>query len=123
MHYPPLNGALCFKENSLALLDFRAICLPYCLQQQSDGSYVALNREYKPLGFNTTDSINYKDFPVATSYKGIGVALAKKLSWKGDESLEHIYLYNDGTNPLNSDSDMSIYLKKLSLLAKLKIKT
>lgn len=107
----------------MALLDFRAICLPYCLQKQTNGSYIALNREYLPLGFNDRGSVSFNDLPVSTSYKGISATLAKKLSHKGDDDLENIYLYNDGSNPVLSDSNMAAYFKRLSLLAKLKVKT
>jgi len=103
----------------MALRDFRAIYLPYCIQQNPDGSWVVLNRNYKPVGFNTEDYIKYEDFPVSTKFKGLGPATLKKLSWSGEVSDGCVYLYNDGTNPLNSPADMKAYLKKLELLAKL----
>ena len=41
-------------ENS----EFRLVYLPYCLQLQDDGSYLVLNRRYKPVGITRTDWID-----------------------------------------------------------------
>lgn len=45
----------------MALNDFRAIYLPYCLKKQKDGNYIILNREHN-LGFNTSEHIDYSDY-------------------------------------------------------------
>lgn len=34
---------------------FRQLFLIYCLDRLEDGSYVALNRRYKPVGFASTE--------------------------------------------------------------------
>jgi hypothetical protein len=41
----------------MPLGDFRSIYLPYCLDKQADGSWLVLNREYKPVGFNTKSHV------------------------------------------------------------------
>jgi len=107
----------------MPLGDFRSIYMPYCLEKQDDGSYAVLNREYKPVGFNTREHIDYKAFPVTTPFKGVGQGVAKKLSYKGSEDTETIYLYNDGCVPTQSAENMNAYLKRLTILAKLKVKT
>jgi hypothetical protein len=107
----------------MSLGDFRSIYMPYCLQKQEDGSYAVLNREYKPVGFNTTDFIQYSEFPVTTKFKGIGKGVSKKLSYEGDEDTEIIYLYNDGCVPVHSTANMNSYLKKMAILAKLNVKS
>ena len=106
----------------MPLGDFRSIYLPYCLKKQNDGSYAVLNREYKPVGFNTRDYITYEEYPVTTKFKGIGKGVAKKLSYKGHENTETIYLYNDGCVPTQSTANMTAYMKRLTILAKLKVK-
>lgn len=111
------------RNTMLGLDDFRSIYLPYCLKKQKDNSYAVLNRQYKPVGFNTDDVIDYNDYPVTTKFKGISPSLAKKLSYDGSDDTESIYLYNDGCNPINSKVDMDVYMKKLTLLAKLKVHT
>jgi hypothetical protein len=105
----------------MARSDFRAIYLPYCIQQQEDGSWLVLNRQYKPVGFNTDDHLKYEDFPVSTKFKGLGPAKLAKLSYTGKVEGNRVYLYNDGSNPLLSDSNMKAYLSRLETLAKLSV--
>ena len=107
----------------MALGDFRSIYMPYCLDLQEDGAYAVLNREYKPIGFNTREFITYSDYPVTTTFKGIGPSTAKKLSYNGSEDLSRIYLYDDARVPNASSANMAAYLKKLEILAMLKVKT
>jgi len=99
--------------------DFRSVYFPYCIQKQSDGSWVVLNRQYKPVGFNTSEYINYEEFPVSAKLQGIGPAVAGKLSYSGEDASDRIYLYNDGCIPTDSKTNMDAYLKKLGILAKL----
>ncbi|MCG5501575.1 hypothetical protein [Ectothiorhodospira lacustris] len=37
----------------MAIENVRAVYFPYRIQKQEDGSWVLLNRNYKPVGFNT----------------------------------------------------------------------
>jgi hypothetical protein len=106
----------------MALNDFRAVFLPYCLDKQSDGRYVVLNREYKPIGFKTRENIKYEDYPICVELKGIGPVTAAKLSFEGDPNTDRIYLYNDGCVPTQSAEHMKNYLERLKILAKLKVK-
>ncbi len=101
--------------------DFRATFLPYCIKKQIDGRYAILNRRYKPIGFNTTSHINYGDYPILVNIEGLTSAIIKKLSWEGSEDTECIYLYNDGTNPIVNTENMTSYMKRLAILAKLTI--
>lgn len=104
----------------MPLHDFRSIYLPYCLKKQEDGKYAVLNREYKPVGFNTKEFIKYEEFPVTTAFK-ITKAKARKLSYEGSEDTDCIYLYNDGCVPTQNKKNMSSYLEKIELLAKLDV--
>jgi len=104
----------------MALNDFRAIYLPYCLKKQENGKYIVLNRNYKPLGFNSNEEFNYSDFPISSNLKGITEKKAIELSWNDSPDKENIFLYNDGTNPIKSKRNMTEYLKKIESLAKLK---
>jgi hypothetical protein len=106
----------------MPLSDFRAIYLPYCIRKLKDGSYIFLNREYKPLGFNTGDWIDYEEHPVSTRFTGINTKLASELSWENSGDVNEIYLYNDKTHPMNSKKYMDLYLAKIERLAKLKVK-
>lgn len=101
--------------------DFRAIYLPYCIQKNEDGSWLVLNRQYKPVGFNTDDHLTYDRFPVSAKFKGLGPAKLAKLSYTGNVEGTRVYLYNDGSNPLLSAANMKAYLAKLETLAKLSV--
>lgn len=104
----------------MPLDDFRAVYFPYCIEKQDDGTYVVLNREYKPVGFNTRDWINYSDYPV-----GVRLRLTPKrideLSVDDNDDGSNVYLYDDSTNPIRSKKNMDAYLEKLRILAKLEI--
>lgn len=100
--------------------DMRAVFMPYCLDQQPDGRYAILNREYKPVGFFTKEWINYADYPVLVELKGLGPKTIEKLSYDGKSDPDRIYLYNDGSVPTRSAENMKEYQKRLAILAKLK---
>jgi hypothetical protein len=98
------------------------IMLPYCLDRQEDGSYVVLNRDYKPLGFATNYWVRYDDYPVAYRIKRLTARQAAKISCHGSEDLDRIYLYNDGCNPANNKSEAwKAYVKRLDVLRRLPI--
>jgi hypothetical protein len=103
----------------MSLKDFRSVHLPYCLTRQSDGRYVVLNREYKPLGFQTEEFVKYEDYPIAVKIKGLTPLKASKLSCKGSSDIDNIFLYNDGCIPTRSPAFMKTYLDRLAILAKL----
>lgn len=103
------------------ITDFRAVYFPYCIEKQSDGSWVVLNRQYKPVGFNTGEFIEYEKFPVSAVLKGIGPTKLNKLSYTGVAEGDRVYLYNDGCVPTRSAADMRSYLEKLKLLAGLRL--
>ncbi len=101
--------------------DFRAIALPYCLKRLEDGSYIVLNRKYKPIGFDTKEFLTYEDYPIKHKIRGINKKTAASLSWKNSPNTEMIFLYNDGCVPTHSKDSMVKYLEKLESLAKYKL--
>ncbi|SDW10370.1 hypothetical protein [Thiocapsa roseopersicina] len=101
--------------------DVRAVFMPYCLDKQQDGRYAILNREYKPVGFFTKEWIKYADYPVLVDLKGLGPKTVEKLSYDGSSDPNRIYLYDDRTAPNRGDQNMKEYLKRLSILAMLKV--
>lgn len=103
----------------MPLHDFRSVFFPYCLVKNDDGHYVVLNREYKPVGFGTSDWVKYERYPVTYKIKGLTAARLAKISAKGDANKDRIYLYNDGCVPTHSAKDMKAYLDRLKVLAPL----
>lgn len=101
------------------LFDFRTIVLPYCLEQQADGSWVALNREYKPVGFFTDEYIDYAMYPVRLKVGSLTRRIRSRLDCLQRVSGNCIYLYNDGCVPTASPAHMRAYLKRIELLSHL----
>ena len=104
----------------MALLDFRAIYLPYCIEQQDDESWLILNREYSPVGFNAAH-IQPDGHPVTVKLKGLGLATLTKLAFDGKVQGKKVYLYDDECNPVRGKEHMQAYLAKIALLAKLEV--
>ena len=102
--------------------EFRQIFLIYCLDRQPDGSYVALNRRYKPIGMNSSEWVKYEELPVGFKFKrALSAKQIAALSYKGDTTPERIYLYNDGCIPTDSPDDWAAYSERLGRLAAYKI--
>jgi hypothetical protein len=102
--------------------EFRKVYLPYCLKKQKDGSFIVLNRDYKPLGFNSKEHFVYEDYPISSKIKGLTARTIEKIAYNGVMSDEgFIFLYNDGCIPTRSKANMKKYLERLELLAAYKI--
>ncbi|MCH2341477.1 hypothetical protein ACGFZ7_16360 [Pseudomonas sp. NPDC047963] len=101
--------------------ELRHTHFPYCLDRQEDGSYVMLNRNYKPIGFMTGEWVNYEEHPVSVKLQGITQKLAAELDARGRENMERIHLYNDGCVPTDNAESMQAYLSRLSKLMALRI--
>jgi hypothetical protein len=95
--------------------------LPYCVQREEDGGYVVLNRDYKPLGFNTKEHLDYGNYPISVRFSRLLAVTAAKISVHGKGDLDVIYLYDDGTIPTESAANMTAYLKRLAVLNGLKV--
>jgi hypothetical protein len=105
----------------MALGDFRSVYLPYCLKKQKDGSFIVLNREYKPLGFNSRENFIYEDYPISSKIKGITAKTIENIAYDGKIKDGFIFLYNDGCIPTKSKLNMTKYLERLEILAKYKV--
>ena len=101
--------------------ELRHTHFPYCLDRQEDGSYVLLNRNYKPVGFMTDDWVKYEQYPVGVKLKGITEKLAAELDARGRANLDRIYFYNDGCLPTESAEHMQAYMARLAKLMALRI--
>lgn len=98
--------------------EFRQVFLPYCLQRQEDGSYVVLNRRYKPVGITRTDWVDYAQYPVSVKLKrALSAAQIAALDCEGRTNLDRIYLYNDGCVPTDGAAHWGAYSDRLRRLA------
>lgn len=102
--------------------ELRQLILIYCLQRLADGSYIALNRRYKPVGLSTVEWVDNEAFPVRFKFKrALSAAQVAALSYKGDANPERIYLYNDGCIPTESSAHWKAYADRLERLAGYKV--
>lgn len=107
----------------MPLNEIRALHLPYCLERQTDGRYVILNRRYKPLGFTTREHVDYGAYPIAVKFTRLTRATAARPSVRGSEDLEKIWLYDDATVPTASTKNMQQYLERRKIMMSLKLDT
>lgn len=106
----------------MALVNFGSICFPYCIKQNDNGSFVVLNREYEPLGFNNSNSgYSSMELPINTSYHELSLAYSKILKIGDGVHIQNegkdIFLYDDATNPFYNKKYMKSYFDKLKILA------
>jgi len=105
----------------MSVLNSRAIYFPYCLHQLDDKSWIVLNRNHKPLGSGPAAFANFEDIDPEIRIARITPNQARQLSSLGDAGgAGRIYLYNDGCIPTDNRKNMAGYLKRLSVLMKLK---
>ena len=102
--------------------EFRRIFLPYCLERLADGSYIVLNRLYKPLGAAAAQWVEYETAPGRFKFKRtLSERQIVALSHDGNAAPERIYLYNDGSIPTASAAAWAAYSARLQRLAGLKV--
>lgn len=98
--------------------EFRELFLIHSLQRLADGSYIALNRRYKPLGMAGGDRIDYEAAPGRFKFKRALTARQRALlSFDGDPGAERIYLYDDSCVPTGSAAAWTAYSARLQRLA------
>jgi hypothetical protein len=102
-------------------MNVRQALFPYGMDKQEDGSWVFFNREYKPVGMNTSEFVVYQDYPVSFHLKGFGPTKQAKLDIHGDGKGSRVYFYNDGSVPTDSPQNMTSYLRKLEVVMRLSV--
>lgn len=117
----------------MALTDFFRINLPYGIARNENGDWMAFNREYLPIGFNTKNGNSFdinkgSELPVYTKYKSMREDFLLKLSYDGENGVKRdekgeiisVWLYNDRTNPQSNDTIeyWDKYFEKIRALAK-----
>ncbi|WP_153065841.1 hypothetical protein [Xanthomonas campestris] len=97
--------------------------LPYCLQKTKDGKWLALNRDYKPLG--TVGKDEWVDYDTHPSRQGIPAATISALKRRATtviddepDDLGVFYFYSDGTIPTDSAANWTRYCEILLIWAK-----
>lgn len=106
----------------MPVLNLRGIYFPYCLQRLDDGSWIILNRNYKPLGSTSKEHVVYEDIDDAFRIPRITPGQVQKLSCTGSiDDDGRIYLYEDSCIPTSGQKHMTAYLERLAILMRLKL--
>jgi hypothetical protein len=124
------------------LSDFFRINLPYGISRNEKGEWMAFNREYMPLGFNTEEFERgqnaenpFPNLPVHTKYKGLTESILLKIAadnggqlaveYDDNGKINKVWLYNDLSNPRNQKRENKMlwneYFDKLKILSKCEI--
>lgn len=111
----------------MGLYTFFDVCMPYFLEKQPDGKYVAFNRESQPIGFNSPkgerDTAKWAETqPIEMSIRIIESDLDKLWGGDGEANLDRIYLYDNITSPKKSKKAMDAYLEKIRILSGRKLR-
>jgi hypothetical protein len=99
---------------------------PYCLQKTTDGKWLILNRNYKPLGTIAKEWVDYDSHPDRLAINSQTIAALRKLAINDipdkpdDPGL--FFFYDDSSMPTESAADWNRYANILRLLANAKIK-
>src|SRR5690554_1116288 len=117
------------------LNNFFRINMPYGISQNEKGEWIAFNREYMPLGYNTSkDSkpiTEYGDQPIYSKFKGLTEKFLEKIlddpstiTKDNEGRIVHVFFYKDANNPSNPGNSMywDRYFNILKKLAVLEIK-
>jgi len=102
-----------------SVVEFRKLFLIHSLKRLPDGSYVALDRRYRPLGFTGSERVDYEAMTWGRFKfkRALSAAQVAALSFDGDTSAAHIYLYNDTCVPTASAAHWRAYSARLERLA------
>ena len=115
----------------MALTDFFRINFPYGMVTNSKGEWMAFNREYMPLGWNSSEhkvtlfeDNCYGEHPVYTKYVNLTDAkilkiIDEKHIKRDDGKIKIIYFYDDVTNPKDNPKFWDRYLKIIQYFSKL----
>ena len=116
----------------MSLTDFFRINLPYGMKKNSKGEWYVFNREYIPLGWNTTanqksiyDENAYLDQPLYSKYKGLTetaileiIKDPERVLRNEDGEVDSVFFYNDRTNPKTSPEYWNDYFEIIKAFSK-----
>lgn len=101
---------------------YRQIFLPYALVPLEDGSFLPVNRLYKPLGIASSDFVKYEKHPTRVKINGLTARKARSIGLEvKEEAGSYFYFYSDRNNPERSSSNWNRYQAILSKLMKMTV--
>jgi len=118
----------------MSLSNFFSINMPYGLKRTSNNEWVAFNREYHPLGYNTTNIMPsiyndncFLDLPLYTKYKDLTEEIIRKhirtedINVDKNGNIQLVFFYSDSTDPSSPDakaSDWDNYFRIIKFITK-----
>ncbi len=95
--------------------------MPFCLERLSDGAWLALNRNYKPLGCRERKRVEYEAHPARQRLDGLTLDVARLVSYNpvGNDIPSTVYLHDAVTRLRNSPEHLRSYLEALDLLVEI----
>ena len=115
----------------MALSDFFRINLPYGIQKNDNGEWMAFNREYVPLGCNdrkfqydlskptkAEQEVLYTAYKQLTDAAIVKIAGDKYVRRNDNGEITVAFLYDDGTNPQTFPEHWDSYFAKIKALSK-----
>lgn len=119
----------------MSLTNFFRINLPYGMKKNSNGEWFTFNREYVPLGWNSTSDSQsiyvenpYPNYPVYTKYKGLTdniiltIIKDTEAIIKNDSGeIDSIFFYNDRTNPQSHPEQWNNYFEIIKAFSKFEV--
>jgi hypothetical protein len=119
----------------MGLNDFFRVNMPYGLKKNSKKEWIIFNREYMPLGWNTTSrqeniyvESSYSELPVYTTYRALtdkkiaSIVDEAQIRRNEDGTIHMFFLYNDKLNPQSTPAYWGLYLEKIKALSKLSVR-
>lgn len=115
--------------------NFFRINMPYGLKRQGGDKWIVFNREYVPLGWNSTvakrsihDPKAYGDLPIRTQYQGLTEKILLQVCHDPEGGIQRddgglitmVFLYSDRSNPTNDGKQWQQYFEKIKLLGTLR---
>jgi len=113
----------------MSMYHFGTICFPYCLEQQEDGTWLVMNREYQPLTFwnkKMGTGFRNEEWPIYLKIPGLTIDKINKIIAVGEGAHYHkvskqLFLYDGPTNPLSQAKYRKDYFRRLEMLYSLKV--
>ena len=100
--------------------NFLRIFLPYCIEPAGDGTFLVVNRDYKPIGILTDEWVTHEGHPARVRIKDLTPARAVQI---GLSAGPPYYLYEDSTAPDATPANWRRYENILRRLQKLVIES
>lgn len=100
----------------------RALYFPYCLRRLDDGSWIILNRNYRPVGHGGSSYPDHEGIHPNFRIPNLTNSQIRALSHTGEADGNDVYLYNDGCVPTNGVRHMDDYLRRLRTLMWISLK-